>query len=105
MTSNLAAENSVSEIEEPVTINEAFQQYVQQMPKQAKQLAQPEIAKFVRWIGPGRELSSINASEVGEYSEMQTARSQSLDAQERLSTVKRFLAYLRKNEKLVNDTK
>lgn len=100
MTSNLAAENSVSEVGESVTINEAFQQYVQQMPKQSKQLAQPEIAKFVRWIGPERTLSSINASEVGEYSEMQTARSQSLDAQERLTTVKRFLTYLRKNEKL-----
>ena len=81
-----------------MTANIAFQTYVQQMPEDAKEVAQPEIAKFVRWVGPERSLSSITASEVGEYSEMQSARSQSADAQERLSNVKLFLTYLKKKD-------
>jgi transcription elongation factor GreA len=80
-----------------MTLSEAFQVYVQQMPQEAKQVAQPEIAKFVRWLGGEREIGSISASEIGEYSEMQTARSTSADAQERLSTVKVFLAFLKKS--------
>jgi transcription elongation factor GreA len=80
-----------------LTLSEAFQGYVQQMPEDAKQAAQPEIAKFVRWLGPERTVDSISASEIGEYSEMQTARSTSSDAQERLSTVKVFLTYLKKS--------
>ena len=79
------------------TLSEAFQVYVQQMPQEAKQTAQPEIAKFVRWLGAERPISTIAASEIGEYSEMQTARSASVDAQERLATVKTFLAYLKKS--------
>ena len=83
--------------QQAITLSEAFQVYVQQMPQEAKQAAQPEIAKFVRWLGAERRISSIAASEIGEYSEMQTARSASADAQERLSTVKTFLAYLKKS--------
>lgn len=80
-----------------LTLSEAFQVYVQQMPEDSKQAAQPEIAKFVRWLGPDRTIDSISASEIGEYSEMQTARSTSADAQERLSTVKLFLTFLKKS--------
>lgn len=80
-----------------LTLSEAFQVYVQQMPEDAKQAAQPEIAKFVRWLGPERTIDSISASEIGEYSEMQTSRSTSTDAQERLATVKLFLTFLKKS--------
>lgn len=89
--------SSDSQQQQPVTLSEAFQSYVQQMPEEAKQAAQPEIAKFVRWLGPERTIESISASDIGEYSEMQTARSTSVDAQERLSTVKVFLTYLKKS--------
>ena len=80
-----------------LSLSEAFQVYVQQMPEDAKQAAQPEIAKFVRWLGGERLINSIAASEIGEYSEMQTARSTSTDAQERLATVKAFLTFLKKS--------
>lgn len=86
-----------SEATEMLTLTEAFKGYVQQMPEDAKLAAQPEIAKFVRWLGAERTIGSISASEIGEYSEMQTARSTSVDAQERLSTVKVFLTYLKKS--------
>ncbi|MDA0676478.1 MAG: GreA/GreB family elongation factor [Chloroflexi bacterium] len=81
----------------PMTLSAAFQVYVQQMPEDAKQAAQPEIAKIVRWLGADREIASISASEIGEYSEQQTARSTSVEAQERLSTVKTFLTFLKKS--------
>jgi transcription elongation factor GreA len=80
-----------------MTLSGAFQVYVQQMPDDNKRFAQPEIAKFVRWLGPDRVIGTLSASEIGEYSELQTARSASVDAQERLSTVKLFLTYLKKS--------
>ncbi len=96
-TGDLAAADSDDSQPEVLSLSEAFQVYVQQMPEDTKKVAQPEIAKFVRWLGGERLLNSIAASEIGEYSEMQTARSTSTDAQERLATVKAFLTYLKKS--------
>jgi transcription elongation factor GreA len=95
-TGDLASDTTAN-ADGPMTLSAAFQVYVQQMPEDAKQAAQPEIAKFVRWLGGDREIASISASEIGEYSEQQTARSTSVEAQERLSTVKTFLAFLKKS--------
>ncbi len=96
-TGDLAASDSDDSGQGVLSLSEAFQVYVQQMPEDAKAKAQPEIAKFVRWLGGERLLDSIAASEIGEYSELQTARSTSTDAQERLATVKAFLAFLKKS--------
>lgn len=96
-TGDLAATESNESENGVLNLSEAFQVYVQQMPEDAKQKAQPEIAKFVRWLGGERLIDSIAASEIGEYSEMQTARSTSVDAQERLATVKAFLTFLKKS--------
>jgi transcription elongation factor GreA len=96
-TGDLAAELPDDAEAGALTLSEAFQVYVQQMPEDSKQAAQPEIAKFVRWLGPDRTINSISASEIGEYSEMQTTRSTSTDAQERLATVKLFLTFLKKS--------
>lgn len=93
---DLATSDSGESAQGSLTLSEAFQVYVQQMPEDAKQDAQPEIAKFVRWLGGDRLIDSISASEVGEYSEMQTARSSSTGAQLRLATVKAFLSFLKK---------
>lgn len=96
-TDDLASETPVESDTGALTLSEAFQVYVQQMPEDAKQAAQPEIAKFTRWLGPERTIDSISASEIGEYSELQTSRSTSVDAQERLATVKLFLTFLKKS--------
>ena len=97
--SELAGDVESPDVSDPgaLTLSEAFQVYVQQMPEDAKLAAQPEIAKFTRWLGPERIINSISASEIGEYSEMQTTRSTSTDAQERLATVKLFLTFLKKS--------
>jgi transcription elongation factor GreA len=79
-----------------MTLSEAFQFYVRQMPKDAKQLAQPEIAKFVRWAGADRLITTLVPSEIGEYSDTFGARATSSDANVRLSTVKLFLSFLKK---------
>lgn len=94
---DLVSETQVEPEIGALSLSEAFQVYVQQMPEDAKLAAQPEIAKFARWLGPDRTIGSISASEIGEYSEMQTSRSTSTDAQERLATVKLFLTFLKKS--------
>jgi transcription elongation factor GreA len=81
-----------------LSLNQAFQTYVRQMPQDSKKAAQPEIAKFVRWIGPERLVDSIIPSEIGEYNEIFGAKTATRDATERLSTVKLFLTFLKKKE-------
>ena len=84
--------------EETLSLNKAFQTYVRQMPQETKKAAQPEIAKFVRWIGGERLISSIVPSEIGEYNEIFGAKTATRDATERLSAVKLFLTFLKKKE-------
>lgn len=81
-----------------LSLNKAFQMYVRQMPQDTKKTAQPEIAKFVRWIGADRLINSIIPSEIGEYNEMFGAKTATRDATERLSAVKLFLTFLKKKE-------
>jgi len=81
-----------------LSLNMAFQTYVRQMPQDTKKTAQPEIAKFVRWIGAERLISSIIPSEIGEYNEIFGAKTATRDATERLSAVKLFLTFLKKKE-------
>lgn len=81
-----------------LSLNKAFQMYVRQMPQDTKKTAQPEIAKFVRWIGADRLISSIIPSEIGEYNEIFGAKTATRDATERLIAVKLFLTFLKKKE-------
>ena len=81
-----------------LSLNKAFQMYVRQMPQDTKKTAQPEIAKFVRWIGADRLINSIIPSEIGEYNEIFGAKTATRDATERLSAVKLFLTFLKKKE-------
>ena len=84
--------------EEALSLNKAFQTYVRQMPQETKKAAQPEIAKFVRWLGGDRLISSIIPSEIGEYNDIFGAKTATRDATERLSAVKLFLTFLKKKE-------
>ena len=72
--------------EEALSLNKAFQTYVRQMPQETKKAAQPEIAKFVRWIGGERLISSIVPSEIGEYNEIFGAQTARLTHRDRKST-------------------
>ena len=80
----------------PQSVMETFQTYVRQLPDDTKQQAQPEIAKFVRWVGGDRDVNSLTASEIGEFSDAIASRTSSASAAERAAHVKQFLAYLKK---------
>ena len=63
ITKNVESKDEIS-----ITINDAFQEYVKQLPKKNKRNSQSDVAKF-RWIGGERFTSSIAPSEIGEYNE------------------------------------
>jgi transcription elongation factor GreA len=96
----LATETKSAARKEPRTtegklLGDLLRDYVKHLPQESKQKAQPEIAKFIRWVGD-REATALLAAEVGEYSENYGARATTADAAERLGHVKNFLNYLRK---------
>jgi len=98
MATTSEAPETTQEEQVTLSLNEAFQTYVRQMPQDTKKSAQPEIAKFVRWIGAERLIDSIIPSEIGEYNEIFGAKTATRDATERLSAVKLFLTFLKKKE-------
>ena len=98
MATTSEAPETTQEEQTVLSLNEAFQTYVRQMPKDAKKAAQPEIAKFVRWLGAERLIDSIIPSEIGEFNEIFGAKTATRDAKERLSAVKLFLTFLKKKE-------
>ena len=96
MATTSEAPDQIQEEQEALSLNIAFQTYVRQLPQDVKRAAQPEIAKFVRWIGGQRTINTLIPSEIGEYNEVFGARTATRDATERLSAVKLFLAFLKK---------
>ena len=98
MATKSEAPETTQEEQAILSLNEAFQTYVRQMPKDTKKAAQPEIAKFVRWVGPARLIDTIIPSEIGEYNEIFGAKTATRDATERLSAVKLFLTFLKKKD-------
>ncbi len=96
MATTSEASQQIQEKQEALSLNIAFQTYVRQLPQDAKKSAQPEIAKFVRWIGGKRSIDTPIPSEIGEYNEVFGAHTATRDATERLSAVKLFLAFLKK---------
>ena len=98
MATTSEAPEQVQKEETSLSLNKAFQTYVRQMPKETKKAAQPEIAKFVRWLGGERLINSIVPSEIGEYNDIFGAKTATRDATERLSAVKLFLTFLKKKE-------
>ena len=96
MATTSEAPETTQEEQGALSLNEAFQTYVRQMPQDTKKSAQPEIAKFVRWMGPERLIDSIIPSEIGDYNDIFGAKTATRDATERLSAVKQFLTFLKK---------
>ena len=82
----------------PKDLGNAHQLFVRQLPDEQKQAGQAEVVRFVRWLGPERALTSVTPPEIGEYSDLMAARGTAPDSRARLSTVKAFLAYLKKKE-------
>jgi transcription elongation factor GreA len=98
MATTSEAPETTQEEQGVLSLNEAFQTYVRQMPQDTKKSAQPEIAKFVRWMGSERLIDSIIPSEIGEYNDIFGAKTATREATERLSAVKLFLTFLKKKD-------
>ncbi|NQW18203.1 MAG: GreA/GreB family elongation factor [Chloroflexi bacterium] len=77
-------------------ITVALAEYIQTVSADEKQKAQPELARFSRWVGADRLVSALAPPEIGEYGDIVSARGTAPDAAERLAAVKAFLAYLKK---------
>ena len=62
MATTSKALETTKEDQTDLSLKEAFQAYVRQMPTESKKAAQPEIAKFVRYLGSDRNINSIITS-------------------------------------------
>lgn len=78
-------------------LTSALAEYIQTVSEDDKKHAQVELAKFSRWVGLDRLVSTLAPPEIGEYSDIVSARGTAPGATERLAAVKLFLAYLKKN--------
>jgi transcription elongation factor GreA len=86
----------VPETHNNLQLSDALSAYMQTVKDGERQQAQSELAKFSRWVGADRLVSSLAPPEIGEYGDTVSARGTAPDAAERLAAVKGFLAYLKK---------
>jgi len=93
ITKNVESKDEIS-----ISISDAFQEYVKQLPKKNKRNAQSDVAKFVRWIGGERLTSSVAPSEIGEYNENFGPKNTSRDLTDRITSTKDFLIFIKKKE-------
>ena len=86
-----------SEDEHPaLELGPACHEYVRGLPDGDKQRAQPELRRFMQWLGTERLVASIRPPEIGDYGDMIGAHGTTPDAAERLGMVKLFLTQLKK---------
>ena len=73
-------------------LTSAFQFYVQNSPRKLNNVAQQEIGRMVRWIGPE------TPSEVGAYSDEFAKRTSTDSAPQKVAYLKKFLTFLKNND-------
>jgi transcription elongation factor GreA len=54
---------------ETVALQDLARTYLASLKPAAREAAQPEVLKFVRWVGPEKDLSIMRAHEVSQYAE------------------------------------
>lgn len=57
---------------------------------------QRELRRFVKWCGPGKDLSQIPPSMIGDYADSVAGTGTTPQAAERLQVVRKFLSYAKK---------
>jgi len=83
--------------EDPVlSLGDACQAYIRELPNEDKQRAGPELRRFMRWLGAERPVASIRPPEIGDYGDKVGAHGTAPGAAERLGMVKLFLTQLKK---------
>ncbi|MBI4220406.1 MAG: GreA/GreB family elongation factor [Chloroflexi bacterium] len=81
---------------EAPALNEALVLYLRDVAPEDRKSIQAELARFLRWVGADRKVVTLSAPEIGEYSDLVSARGTAPDAVGRLEIVKKFLGYLKK---------
>ena len=79
-------------------LSAAFQYYVQSSSRKLNNTAQQEIGRMVRWLGAERVVKTITPSEIGLYSDEFAKRSSTTTSPQKVSHIKKFLAFLRTSE-------
>ncbi len=83
-----------------MTLQEAAHAYLASLKPAARQAAQPEVLKFVRWSGPDRDLKSMRGHEIAQYAE--NFPPSVADAAKRADCVRAFLKWAK--ERGLSDT-
>jgi transcription elongation factor GreA len=79
---------------EDLTIIDAGRLYLDSLSPGERASNQPEVERFVRWLGADRKISRVHGQEVANYAE--TLGGTVTDASGRADVVRRFLAYAKK---------
>lgn len=79
-----------------IELAQALQRYMESVSSDDRQRVHAELARFIRWVGSDRKTSTLAPPEIGEYSDLVSARGTAPDATDRLSVVKAFLTFLKK---------
>lgn len=78
----------------PLTVAEAATRYLQLLSGGLLLQSQPEINRFVRWLGSSRSVDGLSSHEVASYSE--SLGTTTADVLKKLEPVKSFLAWAKK---------
>jgi transcription elongation factor GreA len=78
----------VGRIEPGATLATAAEAFLSSLPPQDRGKAQIEVSKFVRWLGPSRQVSEISPVDVASYGELIVPSA--------VKPVRAFLTYVRK---------
>jgi transcription elongation factor GreA len=76
---------------ETITLQDAAHLYLASLKTEARSAAQPEVLKFVRWSGAGREFASMRGHEVAQYAD--NLPPTVADAAKRADVVRAFLKW------------
>jgi transcription elongation factor GreA len=89
-------------VELHVNLTDAVSQYLANVPGPTKSYAQSELHKFARWAGWERQVAELMPPEVAQYAEGVVASGG--DIRGRLTHLKEFLTYLKKQNQLNDST-
>jgi transcription elongation factor GreA len=81
----------------PITLGEAFAEYVQSLKPEQRRVQEPHIRKFVGYHDESRMLNQLSGSQVERYAE-QEIKSTDPNAPERVQALKAWFQYLKKKD-------
>ena len=82
---------------EPKTLMQAVSEYMRSSRAKAdSQVRQQGLQRFINWCGGDKQISALNASQIGDFVERHNGMGTSLQSAARLQEVRKFLTFARK---------